>query len=273
MGKERGPHGYQGIKKQMGAAIAMVLVAAVALGSATFAWFVTNNKVDATTSTISAQSNAAYMTIANGTTGANAVDTTSVKTDVTTKPLYPATYGEQDAAKKGTWMTGFGTDLDNGTLSGSLVECKDPNGTATAGSTAAALAGDYILQQDYNISSKGQNLTGLQVEKVTVAEGSASDSELAKALRVLVTNADGTAWVVYGQKADSADYECKLSSDASNAATVSLGDVTAKLNTAVHVYLYYEGKDAKVTTRNLQNDKLTATAKATVFFTATADNK
>ena len=261
------------LKKQMGAAIAMVLVAAVALGSATFAWFVTNNKVEATTSTISAQSNAAFMTIANGTTGANAVDTTSVETEVATKPLYPATYGEQDATKKGTWMTGFGTTLDNGALSGSLIECKDPNGTAGAGTTAAALAGDYILQQDYNISSKGQNLTGLQVEKVAVAKDSTSDSELAKALRVLVTNADGTAWVVYGQKTDSAEYECKLSSDAGNAATVSLGDITAKNDTAVHVYLYYEGKDAKVTTRNLQDNKLTATAKATVFFTATADNK
>lgn len=261
------------LKKQMGAAIAMVLVAAVALGSATFAWFVTNSKVDATTSTISAQSNAAFMTIANGTTGANAVDTTSVETEVATKPLYPATYGEQDATKKGTWMTGFGTTLDNGALSGSLIECKDPNGTAGAGTTAAALAGDYILQQDYNVSSKGQNLTGLQVEKVAVAKDSTSDSELAKALRVLVTNADGTAWVVYGQKIDSAEYECKLSSDAGNAATVSLGDITAKNDTAVHVYLYYEGKDAKVTTRNLQDNKLTATAKATVFFTATADNK
>lgn len=50
------------LKKQMGAAIAMVLVAAVALGSATFAWFVTNNTVKATTSSISAQSNASYMT-------------------------------------------------------------------------------------------------------------------------------------------------------------------------------------------------------------------
>ena len=260
------------LKKQMGAAIAMVLVA-VALGSATFAWFVTNNKVDATTSTISAQSNAAYMTIANGTTGANAVDTTSVKTEVATKPLYPATYGEQDATKKGTWMTGFGTTLDDGTLSGLLVECKDPNGTAAAGTTAAALAGDYILQQDYNISSKGQNLTGLQVEKVTVAKDSTSDSVLAKALRVLVTDDTGNNWVVYGQKTDSEEFECKLSSDGSNAATVSLGNITAKQDTAVHVYLYYEGKDAKVTTRNLQDNKLTATAKATVFFTATADNK
>ena len=261
------------LKKQMGAAIAMVLVAAVALGSATFAWFVTNNKVDATTTNIAAQSNAAFMTITNGATGANAVDTTSVETEVTTKPLYPATYGEETGAVKGTWMTGFGTTLENGALDGILKNCADPKNIQAAGTTAAALAGDYALQQDYNISSKGQNLTSLQVEKVAVAKDSTSNSELAKALRVLVTNADGTAWVVYGQKTDSDEYECKLSSDTSNDAKVSLGDVTAKQDTAVHVYLYYEGKDAKVTTKNLQDNKLTATAKATVFFTATADNK
>ena len=39
------------LKKQLAAAIAMVCVAAVALGSSTYAWFVTNNKVDATTTT------------------------------------------------------------------------------------------------------------------------------------------------------------------------------------------------------------------------------
>ena len=44
------------LKKQLAAAIAMVLVAAVALGSSTYAWFVSNNTVKATTSKISAQS-------------------------------------------------------------------------------------------------------------------------------------------------------------------------------------------------------------------------
>ena len=47
------------LKKQLGAAIAMVLVAAVALGSSTYAWFVSNNSVKATTTNISAQSNSA----------------------------------------------------------------------------------------------------------------------------------------------------------------------------------------------------------------------
>ena len=44
------------LKKQMGAAIAMVLVAAVALGSATFAWFVNNTKVTAESVDVTAKS-------------------------------------------------------------------------------------------------------------------------------------------------------------------------------------------------------------------------
>ena len=44
------------LKKQMVAAIAMVLVAAVALGSATFAWFVNNTKVTAESVNVTAKS-------------------------------------------------------------------------------------------------------------------------------------------------------------------------------------------------------------------------
>lgn len=260
------------LKKQMGAAIAMVLVAAVALGSATFAWFVTNNKVDATTSTISAQSNAAFMTITNGMTGASGVDTTTVTTNVKKKALFPATYGEETGAIKGQWMTGFGKELNDGTLNGALELCKDPNNAETAGSTAAAVKGSYALQQDYNISSKGQNLTNLEVDKVEVAKNAASSSEPMKALRVLVTNDSGNTWVVYGQKANSTEFEVKLTSADQNAA-VTLGDITAGQDTAVHVYLYYEGKDDVVKTTNLENNLLTDTAKMTVFFKAKAANK
>lgn len=45
----------------------MVTVAAVALGSSTYAWFVSNNSVTATTN-ISAQSNSAYLVIDTKTT-------------------------------------------------------------------------------------------------------------------------------------------------------------------------------------------------------------
>ena len=41
----------------------MVCVAAVALGSSTYAWFVSNNTVKGTTTNISAQSNAPFLKI------------------------------------------------------------------------------------------------------------------------------------------------------------------------------------------------------------------
>lgn len=86
------------LKKQMGAAIAMVLVAAVALGSATFAWFVTNNTVTANTNTISAQSNAAFMTIKYNDTAVGVNSTEDTATDNVGKALYPATFGENPTA-------------------------------------------------------------------------------------------------------------------------------------------------------------------------------
>ena len=255
------------LKRQMTAAIAMVLVAGIALASATYAWFVTNNKVDATTTNISAQSNAAFMTIENGATGAKDSDKTSVSTKLgkDTK-LYPATFGEETGATKGKFMTGYGTDLDNGGLKSEL-KLVSTNGTPDEANTAK-----YALKEQFNISSKGQDLSDLKVESIETATDAATDQLLKTALRVLVTNSDASKWVVYGLDAAGTKYEIKLSSDTSNA-NVALGDVTAGSDTLVNVYLYYEGKDTNVKTRNLQDGKLDASQSVKINFTATADNK
>ena len=158
------------LKKQLAAAIAMVCVAAVALGSSTYAWFVTNNKVDATTTNISAQSNAAFMTITNGATGASNVDTTSATTTLgKDTDLYPATFGEETNSTKGKFMTGYGTDLDNGTLDGTLKL------VGTEGTPDEANTAKYALKEQFNISSKGQNLSDLKVESIETATDAATD--------------------------------------------------------------------------------------------------
>lgn len=255
------------IRKQLLAAVAMVLVAAVALGSSTYAWFVTNNKVDATTTNISAQSNAAYMTIHTGATGASGVDTTTVSTTLSTgTKLFPATFGEEAGATKGKFMTGYGTDLDDGTLEGSL-KLVGTNGTPDEADTNT-----YALKEQFNVSSKGQNLTNLMVESVVTKTDAASDQLLKSALRVLVTNSDASKWVIYGLKSGATTYEVKLSSDSGNA-NVALGNVTAGADTLVNVYLYYEGSDENIHTANLQNGKLNASQSVTINFTATPDNK
>lgn len=258
--------GIKALKKQMAAAVAMVCVAGVALGSSTYAWFVTNNKVDATTTNISAQSNAAFMTIENGDKGASASDKTSVSTKLgkNTK-LYPATFGEESGATKGKFMTGYGTDLDNGTLKSEL---KLVSGTGTPDE---ANTEKYALKEQFNISSKGQNLSDLKVESIETATDAESEQLLKSALRILVTNSDASKWVVYGLSGDG-KYEIKLSSDENNA-DVALGNVEAGKDTVVNVYMYYEGKDVNVKTRNLQEGKLDASQSVKISFTATADNQ
>lgn len=255
------------LRKQLMAAIAMVVVAAVALSSATYAWFVTNNKVDATTTNISAQSNAAFMTIANGATGAKAADTTSVSTTLgADTKLYPATFGEETGSTKGKFMTGYGTDLNDGTLEGALKT------VGTNGTPDEANTNTYALKEQFNISSKGQNLTSLMVESVETKTDAAAGQLLKSALRVLVTNSDASKWVVYGLNSGATAYEVKLSSDSGNA-NVALGDVTAGADTLVNVYLYYEGKDTNIMTKNLQAGKLDASQSVTINFTATPNNQ
>ena len=250
------------LKKQMGAAIAMVLVAAVALGSATFAWFVTNNKVDATTTNIAAQSNAAYMTIANGETGAHALDKTSAVTQISGPiSLYPATFGEQNGATEGAFMTGYGTALDNGALDGNLK---------TVGTPDQADQKQFAKKEQFNISSKGQNLSDLKVESVEVLKDAADGQLLKTSFRVLVTNQDASAWVVYGLGNDG--YEIKLSSAGNKTAPV-LGSVTAGQDTLVNVYVFYEGSDTNIHTKNLQDKKLDESQSVKINFTATADNQ
>lgn len=80
------------IRKQLLAAVAMVLVAAVALGSSTYAWFANNNRVTATTMSVTAQSNAAYLYINNSGTAAGGGTSVAALKHAGADQIYPATY-------------------------------------------------------------------------------------------------------------------------------------------------------------------------------------
>lgn len=246
------------LKKQLAAAIAMVIVAAVALSSSTYAWFVTNNEVKATTSTISAQSNAAFMTITYNATAVG-VDTTEDVATLTSTPLYPATYGETSTVK-GKFQTGNGTGVDDGTLKGALTVI------GTAGTPDDAVTAEYAVKNIFNISSRGQDLTDLKVDSVAVK--TAGNTTLDEALRILIVCGDN--YEVY--KADGTFVHGSAA-----AAGVLSATVEADADTEVDIYLFYEGGDTTdgdtvVYTNNLPN-LTTASSSILVTFTATADNK
>lgn len=93
------------LKKQLGAAIAMVLVAAIALGAATFAWFVNNNAVTATGVDVSTSSSVPNLYIKS--TGKTTDGMTAAGTNPT--KLFPVSTNDANAFYETLhWATGTG---------------------------------------------------------------------------------------------------------------------------------------------------------------------
>lgn len=91
------------LKKQLGAAIAMVLVAAIALGAATFAWFVNNNAVTATGVDVSTSSSVPNLYITS--TGKTTNGMTAAETNPT--KLFPVSTNDANAFYETLhWTTG-----------------------------------------------------------------------------------------------------------------------------------------------------------------------
>ena len=258
------------LKKQMVAAIAMVLVAAVALGSATFAWFVTNNKVEATTSTISAQSNAAYMYIRNK-NNADTNSTSDVADIKDNKELYPATWADHfDANGKKDGDADFTTV----TYQFETATALDPKASAIDTNTRRAVGAPdsnevldkYAVKNTFKVGTKGTKLTNLIVDPtnngISLVSEDNSNTQFDNALRILVKCGDN--WVL----CDKSGVIKSSSTDSNLLAT----EVTPEQEVEVDVYVFYDGDDAAIYTNNLGSLK-DASKKIKVTFTATADNK
>lgn len=239
------------LKKQMGAAIAMVLVAAVALGSATFAWFVSNNTVKATTSNIAAQSNSAYLVIDTKTTSTSSTGAVSSPITTTT-PLYPAMTVK--SGTKAEWKSAYALSADKS-------DKKDGTEfTIGDGTAAKAVEAGYAVKDTFYVGTGTYDgeFTNLQIKGVTVSTPESTENKnLGNALRVLVVC--GEKWEVWS----GSGIQLSSSSD-SNPATASnllaTDDAVIKANNdaQIDVYLYYDGNDANVFSNNLEKIKTMA---------------
>ena len=237
------------LKKQMGAAIAMVLVAAVALGSATFAWFVSNNTVTATTSNIAAQSNSAYLVIDKVAT--SKTSTSAVASGVEKKELYPAkTEKGQDG--KAVWKSAYASNADASTMK------PDSEFTIGDGTAAKAVDAKYAVENTFYVGTGGYDgeFTNLHIKEVAVTTPATPENKnLGNALRVLVVNGDKwEVWSGSGIKLSSSVENPSVGSDLLGTGEVIKSDHDA----VVKVYLYYDGDDANVYSNNLEKIKTTA---------------
>ena len=260
------------LKKQLVAAIAMVLVAAVALGSSTYAWFESNNSVKGTTTTISAQSNSAYLVIDDKTTTTDST-ALAVLTGADVK-LYPAQWANHFDADKGKSESGiyqfesaYAKDKD---------AAAEKDGTRFAvGDAKTAFDEKYAHLNTFYIGTGTYDgeFTNLKVSDLTVTE--ADDEGLKTAIRLLIKtyapNKGGyetteTAWAVV--KYDGSNMVVESQSNGKKDGIIYEGQFgKTEGDVKVEVYLYYDGADGNVKTTNLTN--LNACG-ATATFEATA---
>ena len=249
------------LKKQMGAAIAMVLVAAVALGSATFAWFVSNNTVTATTSKISAQSNAPFLKIDKATITKDSTTSISYAEDADVK-LYPAQV-VNNTDEKPLFKSAYASAAT------ATTELKDSR--YDVGDAATAVAGDFAIKKSFKIGTadaKAGSFKNLKVSGVELTSKGANGLE--DALSILVVCGDN--WAVYKKSADGTvltKYKDNVSVTGKNVNGVLADTIAANSAVDVDVYVFYDGSETNVFTNNLDN--LTAIG-ATVTFTATPVN-
>ena len=248
------------LKKQLAAAIAMVCVAAVALGSSTYAWFVSNNTVKATTSKISAQSNAPFLKIDKTAITAGSTTAISYADDADVK-LYPAQV-VKNTDDKALFKSAYASKSDATTeLTNSRYDVGD----------AAAVAGEFAIKKSFKIGTADEKAGSFKNLKVAGVELTSKGTDgLEDALSVLVVCGDN--WAVYKKSADGAvltEYKDTVSAAGNNTDGVLADAIAANSSVDVDVYVFYDGSEDNVFTDNL--DKLTAIG-ATVIFTATPVN-
>ena len=242
------------LKKQLMAAIAMVLVATIALGSSTYAWFAANNQVTAKASQIGVQSNAGSLVIKYAATAVSS-DLTADVASIASTPLYPAQWANGSGSYR--FETGYASLVTAADLkAGTLVPVG--TGASPTGTPAEAVAAAYAVENVFNVSAKGDvNLSNLKVVAATISDS--GNANLDNALRVLVVC--GSEWVL-------CDKNGVVSSSNATAGLLATS-VPHGADTEVDMYVFYDGNDAAIYTNNLT--ALTASASSKIMITLEVD--
>lgn len=266
------------LKKQLAAAIAMVCVAGVALGSSTYAWFASNNSVKAEKMNVTATADVKFLEIqnvgANFTGGTIAVDadeagsTTEYKlspvtpmklTDMTKDGTETTALDVKSSGTNGTEGYGDGLAWKWTTASSGLSANK---GAETAWTNADVTSKDakyYLLNNfKFRMTVKDVTTTNLYASEVTL-NNKITSKAMDEAVRVMIVGANGIQIYDAGTKtwsyfnADGTVYN----GDQNSFGLIS--SVAYQENSAdgqaVKVFVYYEGDDTELYTANLNSLK------------------
>ena len=262
----------------------MVCVAAVALGSSTYAWFVSNNTVDATVSSISAQSNAAYLTIDKVEAMTNAGTQTAVTLTENPTKLYPSRPHQVDNNTKTDWKDSTApAELVWQTAYAKTADKADVQ-TDTAGKgiyydlthTADTVTGTtgYVSTSQVYVSSSQGAFNSLKLDSMSVtgtAPGENVKNDIVNAVGALVSC--GNNWELWEYDATLNEnvggwkQTAKSTNSLSGATDTTFGEaITSNKVLTVNISLFYDGDYETIKTANFDN---LGQAKVALGFSAT----
>ena len=245
-------------------AFAMLLIAAVMMSTATFAWFSTNTSVTAGGMSIQAKSETIFLQIVNANTAFNddldQINADAVVANTTVAPVHPAKslatdlktiekYTDADTAidfTKIVWVTAFSNKVDSSAKpAGSLYT--DISSTIESN----VLKNTFSVRLNPSKGGKvvsGENLTINNVEFDQI--NGTEDKSLLSAVRILVAGPDGVA--IFDESGT------LIAGTAILASTLKADGTPVELT----VYVYFDGEDTDCHSNNVEFDeKYTVTFK------------
>lgn len=210
------------LQKQLIAAVAMVLVAMIALGSSTYAWFAANTTVTANGMSATAQSDTVFLEI-KGTSDGDTFSTTGKSTlAANLKPVHHDDLDDLgDITTVGKWWYAY-----------SAKETESTKVEATKTSLTSTLDG-YVAKVTYQVQLNNKSgvdtAYDLHVSSITLPENTG--------ITAIIAGADGFV-----------EYDA---TQASITPTVAISNEVSKTPQTITVYFYIDGENEYVRTNNI----------------------
>ena len=227
------------LRKQLLAAVAMVIVAAIAVSSSTFAWFAAGTSVTASGMTVAAQSDAVFLQI-KALSGAADEGTITGAADFGTSTAFTMTGVKVYPAAHNALANAAAIEADDSTNMSNWYYKYNGNAAASTDDMTAAYdiaVGDfdkYVVKLTYQVKLHESNAsaaaTNLKVSSITFTDG-------AKGLRAIVVGNDGMQ-----------EFTTTVADNSAGTVLQSAVTTTAQ---PVYVYLFIDGNDAAVYTNNI----------------------
>lgn len=268
------------IRKQLLAAVAMVLVAAVALGSSTYAWFANSNSVEATGMAVNAATEGG-IEIAAVTNGAAGDYATIASASMQSISLLPTS--TNDTAR---WVSAVAKVSTDKTAVADTYKVISPILSNDVGSiTESEVTKNYYVVKTFNIRPTAESLVAkdLKIDEVKVTNSTIQN--LSKALRVAVVigetdpifyaPAGGDDEISVWEKNNTGENGAVTpvyfttpvtNHDGKTAVNSTLTDAIPYEGVNVKIFLYFEGEDTNLKSENIE--KTMETLNITVTFSA-----